>query len=146
MFVSLTNLEAEPFKDGDEEGDVPSSPEKNTTHDPLQKIYDALSDSDEEGLPSLGRSRKGRDLNEGNDDAPLTEEEEPPEEDVENEDDDIEGNEDPNGPQSLKKARHLSKRQLFDPARKLRLQYTLVICYLSCLTLRVPILMKDIIE
>ena len=47
---------------------------------------------------------------------------------------------------SRRSRKHTAPSQAFNPAARLRLQYTLVICYLSCLTLRIPILMKDILE
>lgn len=138
MFVSLTNLEAEPFKNGEEELSEPSSPEKSSRHepDPLQKIYDALSDSEDEGMPSGshtfgGLSTETQDID-GHTAFP-------------NGMEDHETQEIHTGQRFRGKRRSVPGRP-FNPAHRLRLQYTLVVCYLSCLTLRIPILMKDILE
>ena len=139
MYISLTDLEAEAFKDGEEE-DTPHSPDKSTQRDPLQKIYDALSESEEDDLPPSRRKLGRSDTDDDEDDDPMTQ-------DLPDEDEDDNADVDPaNHPFRPAKRTRSKKIERFDPARKLRLQYTLVICYLSCLTLRIPILMKDILE
>lgn len=134
MYVTLTNLEAEPFKEGDEETDEPSSPEKASHIDPLQKIYEALSESEDDAMPSSSRGFGYTDT-----DIEDTEEKGPPENANQQ---DLHGN----GARSRMRNRSVRNHQRFNPAGRFRLQYTLVICYLSCLTMRVPILMKDILE
>jgi hypothetical protein len=140
MYVTLTNLEAEPFKDGDEEHSEPSSPEKAAHHDldPIQKIYDALSESEDEGMPPSA----GRGFGRRNTDTQDEEEEvvNPPQNDLDGHENNV------NNQASEGKKKYTPNNQPFNPAGRLRLQYTLVICYLSCLTLRIPIFMKDMLE
>lgn len=134
MYVSLTSLEPEPFKeddDGDMEGGAAqalgSDAKVDADRDPMQQIYEELSDTDtaSEGDPDpdpaedpdaerAGAAVDGADRH-------------PPE---------------PHARQKRKEKAALP----FDPASVLRLQYTVVICYLSCLTLRVPVFMKDLLE
>ena len=136
MYVSLTSLESEPFKEDDDgEGGAGaaqasgSDAKADADRDPMQQIYDELSDTDtaSESDPdpdpdapeNPGVERGGAGADGANRHTPDSH------------------------------ARHKRKKKAatpFDPASVLRLQYTLVICYLSCLTLRVPVLMKDLLE
>lgn len=132
MYISLTDLESEPFKHLEDQTVKPGIPDQKAeadtaTEDLLQKYYDNLSDDDDE--------------------------QEPPEPTIElDPDEDQEADEQPSKPdppsaQSRTKRRKPAKPdEAFNPAKRLRLQYTLAICYLSCLTLRVPIFMKDLLE
>lgn len=140
MYVTLTNLEAEPFKDGEEEHSEPSSPEKaaHNDPDPIQKIYDALSESEDEGMPPSASRGFGK-WNADTQDEEVNAINSAPNDSNEDEDN-------LNIKHSRRSRKHTAPSQAFNPAARLRLQYTLVICYLSCLTLRIPILMKDILE
>lgn len=140
MYISLTDLEAEPFKEGEEE-DIPNSPDKAAQRDPLQKIYDALSESEDEALPpSRRKSRMRNPDNDDEDDDDFVDEDMQEEEEEVNDSDNLEAT------GAMPRRRQNMNKGRFNPARKLRLHYTLVICYLSCLTLRVPIFLKDILE
>lgn len=149
MYVSLTNLEAEPFKDGEDEKTEEGNNAESSVHhndaprDSLQKLYDELSDSEDDTpgfnsrpdtLDALLSIEGGLSDEQGDGDDNNTERE------------DKVTNSPPRGTQSLSAPRHKSQGQAFDPSKALRLQYTLVICYLACLTMRVPIMMKDILE
>lgn len=124
MYVSLTDLEAEPFKEGEEE-DHPSSPEKGP-HDALQKLYDALSEDEDDSMPTSSGMPGGNPTDDDGDES--------------NHGD----SEDNTAPKA--RGRRKGDSQARNPARKLKLHYTLVICYLSCFTMRIPILIKDILE
>ena len=133
MYVSLTDLENEPSKHlelqalGQSEDLAHNDP---IPEDPLQKYYDELSDSDED----LNREAEHTIAAEMDEDA-------------DEEAGEAGGKPDLNAGRSTKREKKSAKPgEPFNPAKKLRLQYTLVICYLSCLTLRVPILMKDLLE
>ena len=134
MYVSLTSLEPEPFRE-DDDGEIRDgaarasglNAQADGDRDPMQQIYEELSDTDtaSESDP----------------------EPDPPENlDVERADVAADGAD--RRPSEAHARRTHKKRAAtpFDPASVLRLQYTLVICYLSCLTLRVPVLMKDLLE
>lgn len=134
MYVSLTSLEAEPFKEDDED-EVETGVARysgtdtnaNGDRDPMQQIYEELSDTDTASEsdadpvpPEEPDTERGGAATEGAGHAPT---------------------------ESWARQKRKKKAATpFDPASVLRLQYTLVICYLSCLTLRVPVLMKDLLE
>ena len=139
MYVSLTDLEAVPFQHLEQQAanhsDDQQAAQANPPpeEDPLQKYYDDLSDSDDE-FPA---------------ETEYTVEGEQSEDDAEEEDDNPQEDEDVKMKDQDQRRRDRPPRKIgepFNPAKKLKLQYTLVICYLSCLTLRVPILMKDLLE
>lgn len=140
MYVSLTDLEAVPFQHLEQQAADQSDQQQQAgqanplpEEDPLQKYYDEMSDSDDE-FPA---------------EPEFTVEAEQSEDDAEEEEDNPQEDEDVKLKDKDQRRRDRPPRKIgepFNPARKLKLQYTLVVCYLSCLTLRVPILMKDLLE
>lgn len=135
MYVTLTDLELEPFKHLEaqalEELDDKARAEAATT-DLLQKYYNDLSDEEDEDLNVTTEHT----VEDASDEEEEEELEEPRKAAPETE------------PEQQRTKRRQPSRPLepFNPAKKLKIQYTLVTCYLSCLTLRVPILMKDLLE
>lgn len=129
MYISLTDLEAEPYKDVDDRGSRDgSSPDKEAApeyHDPLAALYNALSDSasstDSEPDATSDKSTRSESPKKSTGEATSG-----------------------YGNYTSKSTR--KPRKPFDPSRRLQMHYTLVICYLACLTLRLPVLMRDLLE
>lgn len=121
MYVSLSNLKAEPFlQDEDEDGeggeDTPAAEKaRRDEDDPLQRLYEDLSDTDTEEERDVPEELAAP----GQQDAP---------------------------PSELRGRPRKGTAPIFNPATKFRLEYTLVICYLACTTLRVPLFAKDLLE
>ncbi|KAL7005549.1 putative 26S proteasome regulatory subunit [Cystobasidiomycetes sp. EMM_F5] len=129
MYISLTDLEAEPYKDVDDRGSRDgSSPDKEAApeyHDPLAALYNALSDSasstDSEPDATSDKSTRSESPKKSTGEATSG-----------------------YGNYTSKSTR--KPRKPFDPSRRLQMHYTLVICYLACLTLRLPVLMRDLLD
>lgn len=121
MYVSLTDLKPEPFlQEEDEEGaEDAQTGQQPDDENPLQRIYDDLSESDgeHEELPDATVTEMAGDNN---------------------------GH--PTGSRRTGRPRRGTRKPPPNPAAKLRLDYTLVICYLACVTLKVPILAKDLLD
>lgn len=119
LYISLTDLEAEPFDLAKvEDKDTRLEDNDEIEEDPLKQIYEDLSNSESDLADAL-LDKNGEDDNSESDlpyKVPARNEE------VDN------------------------ARKDLELMNRLKLEYTLVICYLSCLVLRVPILMKDLLE
>lgn len=136
MYVSCTDLDAEPFKHVEDQDAAREDDEDDKNGRQRQRtLEEELSDSEEEAQdPTIltdsadeDDEQDGARLGEGADRL-----------------DTAEG--DPPEGMSARAKRKRKEARPYDPAKKLKLEYTLVICYLACVTLRIPILMKDLIE